>query len=199
LALTAALALVVAAVVLVLRSHIIQSRKELAMATTLDRPTTSTEMARSAQKRDRRLIWTVVALVVGLIALGTYVAFDEAASPETAAPANVAELYDDYVNSWVGPDTDRFLELTTDNYTFSSSGNVTTATVQASMISGVGGFTSVERIGDLIVTSDGSTFYVAVVERIVYGGTEYEGVSALRMVESASGLRVAHHSWVGNL
>lgn len=189
----------IAASALILRSHLINARKEPEMAATLDKSPMIEQVTGTPRRRDRRLLLIILVLAAAVIALGALVAFDLASSSETAANDEVTELFDDYMTSWVGTDTTRYLELTGPGYTFSSLGQVSTAEEQAAPLAGAGGFTAVETIGDLVVTTNSGQYMVAAAQRISHGGRDYVGVSALRMVNRGSGLQVVEHTWIGDI
>ncbi len=170
--------------------------KEDAMTATIERPTEERSDI-AERKNNRRLIFTVVALAVALVALGAWVLYDQAAEPATAAPAAVQELLDDYTAAWNDFDGDTFLALVTEDYSFSDSERTSGATVMASEIRGINRVfgLEVERVGDLAAIGDGP-YYVSTVVRITgssASGNAFEniGASSWLVVDTAAGLKVA--------
>lgn len=167
------------------------ARKERVMATTIETP--PAERLEAAERSNRWLIAVIVFLAVALVALGAWVIYDAVSEPETAASSEINALYDDYVASWEEADTQAFFDLTTENYAFNDSSR----TQQSAAIE-LGGGLSVERIGDLLVMGDGP-YYLVAAEQLTYLGRDHVGVSAYTVIETEDGLKVAEHSWHGNL
>ena len=169
------------------------------MTATIERPTE--DRPDTAERRNnRRLIFTVVALAIALVVLGAWVLYDQAAEPETAAPAAVQELLDDYAAAWNDFDGDAFLALVTEDYSFYDGEDTSGATVMASTIGGINRLfgLEVERVGDYLSIGDGP-FYVTSIARITgapASGDAFEniGASSFLVVETADGLKVAAHS-----
>lgn len=166
------------------------------MATTVE--TTPTEQLKTAERNNRWLVVTVVVLAVALVALGAWVMYDLASEPETAATAEINTLHDDYTTAWNTSDADAFRALTTEDYTFGSFGEEFDRDSQAVAIM-ASSTLEVRPVTELIVMGDGPEYFVTVANEISYGGGEYVGISVYRMVETEDGLRVAEHTWVGNL
>jgi NADH:ubiquinone oxidoreductase subunit 5 (subunit L)/multisubunit Na+/H+ antiporter MnhA subunit len=192
-----AIALTIAVVAaLIVRNQQVRARKETAMATTIETP--PAEQLKTAERHNRWLIVTVVVLAVALVALGAWVMYDLASEPETAANAEINAVFDDYAAAWQESDREAFLALTTDDYTFNSSGRTTERDVQAAAISTSSSF-AVKPVGDLVVMGDGPEYFVAVANQISYQGSDYVGISVYRIVETEDGLKVSEHTFVGNL
>lgn len=191
-----ALAVAMAAVVaLIVRNRQVSTRKERAMATTIE--TTPAEQLKTAERNNRWLVVTVVVLAVALVALGAWVVYDLASEPATDIPDEVSTLFDDYTAAWNAHDRDAFLAQTTEDYTFNSAGVTRSRETQAAMLGMAQSF-HVERVGDLVVMGEGPDYYVTVANEITYQDNDYVGVSTYRLVETQEGLRVAEHVWVGN-
>lgn len=152
----------------------------------------------TAERNNRWLVITIVVLAVALVALGTWVVYDLASQPETAATGDIKALYDDYNGAYMEADTEAFLDSTTEDYTLNSFGMTIGRSDQAATITGLRDF-QVERIGDLVVMSEGANYFVAAAEQVTYLGADYVGISAYRVIETEAGLKIAEHSWVGNL
>jgi hypothetical protein len=189
----------VAVVALIVRTHQVRTRKEIAMTTTTTEhaPVEQLEFPRPS---NRWLIVTIALLTAALIGLAAWVIYDQASEAETAATSELKTLYDDYVAATTGGDSAAFLEVTTDDYILTSFGITIPRAEQAISIGSAGGTVqSMERIGDLVVMGDGPEYYMTAAEQITYLGKDYVGVSAFRVIETDDGLKVAEHSWVGNL
>jgi len=179
-------------------------RKEKAMATTIDTPTSDKQLE-DAQRNNHWLIGAVVVLAIALLALGAWVVYDQAQTADTAGSDAVIEMLDDYRAAWNEYDGDAFMALTAEDYVLVSSGGEEVArTMQASTIRGFakGINFQVEQIGDPVVVGDGP-YYVAVANRL--DSDAYEGdlvdhvvISTFVVVETADGLKVAEHHTVGN-
>ena len=131
--------------------------------------------------------------------MAAWVIYDQASEPETAPSSEISALYNDYVASWYERDTEAFIDLTTEDYALHSFGTTNTREEQAMGIIATPGRVEVELIGDLVVMGDGPEYYVAAAEQAYFGGTDYVGVSAYRVIDTEEGLKIAEHSWVGNL
>lgn len=165
------------------------------MATTIE--TAPAERSEGAQRKSRWLVVTVVVLAVALVALGAWVTYDLVSEPETAATGDINALYDDYNGAWMEADAEAFFDLTTEDYTLNSSGFTFERSDQASTIAGLDDF-QVERIGDLVVMGEGP-YFVAAAEQIAYRDADHVGISAYRVIETDEGLKIAEHSFVGNV
>jgi uncharacterized membrane protein len=192
-----AVAVAVAIVALIVSKQQVRMHKENKMTTTIEKA--PTERLEPPKRNNRWLIVTVVALTVALVALAAWVIYDQASEPETAASSEISALYNDYVASWRERDTEAFVNLTTEDYALHSFGTTTTRDEQANAIIATPGRLEVELIGDLVVMGDGPEYYVAAAEQVFFGGADYVGVSAYRVIDTDEGLKIAEHSWVGNL
>jgi hypothetical protein len=191
-----AIAAAVAIVALIVQYQQSRPRKERAMATTIE--TSPGEQLETAKRNNRWLIFTVVVLAVALVALGAWVMYDQASQPETAATADINALYDDYVAAWMDADTEAFFDVTTEDYALNSFGMSIPRAEQANTIA-TSGDLQLERVGDLVVMAEGPDYFVAAAEQITLRGVDYVGVSAYRVIETEEGLKIAEHSWVGNV
>jgi hypothetical protein len=186
--------------------------KEDPMGTTIE--ASAPERVDATDGNNRWLVVTIVALAVGLVALGAWVLYDQAAEPEMAAPAAVRELMDDYHAAWNNYDGDAFLAAVTENYSFDNGITTYGRSYVSSMISGMNKASNVklERIGDLVVIGDGATvapwagivaYYVATVnrtDRVESGGDVVDGagISTFVVVDTGDGLKIGEHHFVGN-
>jgi ketosteroid isomerase-like protein len=187
-------------------------QREDAMGTTIDAP--ATERVDATDGNNRWHVVTIVALAVGLVALGAWVLYDQAAEAETAAPAAVRELMDDYHAAWNKYDGDAFLAVVTEGYSFDNGMTTYGRNYVSSMVSGMNKASNVklEPIGDLVVIGDGATvapwagivaYYVATVnrtDRLEAGGDVFDGagISTFVVVDTGDGLKIAEHHFVGN-
>lgn len=172
--------------------------EEDSMATTIEAPPAAE--TGTAQHSNRGLVVTIVVLAVALLALGAWVLYSQTTEAETAAPAEVQDLFDDYTAAWNTYDGDAFTALTTEYYVHINGGNRSSRAVMAA---GIGGGTledlsfHVEQVGDAVVTGDGP-YYVAIAYRTTSSGTEPDpGIASFIVVETDDGLKVAEHTWVG--
>lgn len=194
-----AIALTVAIVALIVRRQLLEVRKERAVATTIEK--TSTEQLpalEASRKTSRRLLITIIVLAVALVAMAAWVIYDQAAEPAAAPTAEVQALYDDYLAAWNNADFDAFIAVTTDDYIFNSFNRTFNREEQGTTLTGAFGNVTVEQVGDLMMTSSGDEVYLAAAET-VRSGVTYYGVSAYRIEETDTGLKVAQHFWVGDL
>ena len=192
-----AIALMVAvAAALIVRNHQGRTGKDRGMATTIE--TAPAERVEIPEHNNRWLVVTVILLAVALVALGAWVLFDQASEPATAATDEINTLYDDYLNSWMEGDRAAFFAVTTEDYTLHSFGEVMTRDQQVGAITSVSGV-RVERVGDLYVMGEGPEYFVGAAEQVEFGGRDYSGVSAYRVIETDDGLKIVEHNWVGDL
>jgi hypothetical protein len=191
-----AIAAAVAIVALIVRYQQLRARKERTMATTIE--TSPGKQLETAKRNNRWLIVTVVILAVALVALSAWVIYDVASEPETVATADINALYDDYIGARMDADTEAFFDVTTEDYALNSFGVRIPRVEQANAIA-VGGDFQLERVGDLVVMGEGPEYFVAAAEQMTLRGADYVGVSAYRVIETEEGLKIAEHSWVGNI
>lgn len=197
-------AAIIAIAALIVRKHQLETRKERTMATTIDKApiddlkTEQLKTLETTRRNNHWLVATVVLLALALVAMGAWTIYDGTSEPVTAATSEVQSLYDDYLTAWTNADSEAFLDTTTEDFTQTSFGITMSRSDRAGIIRVSTGAT-VELVGELVVMADGASYYVGAAEKVTFGGSEYEGVSAYRMVETADGLKISEHSWVGNL
>ncbi|MGA7758276.1 MAG: hypothetical protein WCA57_10570, partial [Ilumatobacteraceae bacterium] len=122
-------------------------------------------------------------------------------TPATAPSDDIAQVWDDYTDAWNNYDGDAFLEITTDDYTFVTERGTTTAASQAGYISGLGRYDwNATAIGERVMAGDGPWF-VTQVNRVQDSTmTEpVEGISVMTIVDDGGVLRVANHTFYGDL
>lgn len=173
--------------------------EEDTMATTIEAP--PAEATGTAAHNNRGLIITVVVLAVALLAVGAWAIYQQTAESETAGPAAVHELLDDYTAAWDNYDAEAFFALTTESYVHNNGRTTNGQAATATMIAGMLQATEFkgEQVGDRIVSGDGPPYYVAVVNRLTTGSTPSgDGVSTFVVVDTADGLKVASHVWSGS-
>jgi hypothetical protein len=140
-------------------------------------------------------------LAVALVGLGAWVIIDRSSTPATAPSDDIAQVWDDYTDAWNNYDGDAFLEITTDDYTFVTERGTTTAASQAGYISGLGRYDwNATAIGERVMAGDGPWF-VTQVNRVQDSTmTEpVEGISVMTIVDDGGVLRVANHTFYGDL
>ena len=166
--------------------------------------TTGTEVDRGRtehpDKGNRTLTAIVIALTLALVGLGAWVIIDRSSTPDTALSTDVAQVWDDYTDAWSNYDGDAFLELTTDDYTFVSEMGTAGPASQAAFINGSGRYDwRVTRVGEPTMAGDGPWF-VSQVNRIEDNRSgPVEGISVLTIVDDGGVLRVANHTFFGDL
>jgi len=153
---------------------------------------------------NRTLKAIVIALTVALVGLGAWVIIDRSSTPETAPRDDVAQLWDDYTDAWNNYDGDTFLQLTTSDYTFVTEQGTTGAADQAIEIDRLGNFGwHVTAVGEQLMAGDGPWYVTQVshLENATTGiGTDpVEGISVLTIVDDGGVLRVANHTYFGDL
>ncbi len=152
-------------------------------------------------KGNRTLKAIVIALTVALVGLGAWVIIDRTSTPDTALSDDVAQVWDDYMDAWNNYDGDAYLELTTDDYTFVTETGTNTAASQASYIDRLGAYDwQVTPVGEPTMAGDGPWFVSQV--NLVDDNTmtePVEGISVLTIVDDGGVLRVANHTFFGDL
>lgn len=83
---------------------------------TMEKPQVEKPTTQQLATRNRWLMVGVVVLVVALLALGAWVLFGTRANSPNAAPAEVAEVMDDYVAAWNNYDAGALEALVTPEY-----------------------------------------------------------------------------------
>lgn len=170
-----------------------------------EKTTTGTEVDSSQSghpdRGNRTLKVIVIALAVALVGLGAWVIIDRSSTPATAPSDEIAQVWDDYTDAWNNYDGDAFLEITTDDYTFVSEMGTASATSQAASINGMGRYDwQVTPVGERVMAGDGPWF-VTQVNRVQDSTmTEpVEGISVMTIVDDGGVLRVANHTFYGDL
>lgn len=111
--------------ILRVRSHTAVGRDEdegrVELMETMEEAQIEDSTTQQLAQRNRWLIGGVVVLTVALMALGAWVLFGTRANSPTAAPAEVAQLMDDYVAAWNNYDVDALEALVTPGYRLYSS------------------------------------------------------------------------------
>lgn len=155
----------------------------------------SSELQR-AHGRIRALTITVVVLAVALVGLGAWVIYDQVADTDTSVTGEIQSLLDDYTAAWNDYDSEAFLALVSDDYTFDGTG----VDAMASRISQLGGLDwNVEVIGDPIMAGDGPFYFVAQVNHVTNVIGDEDGVSLFTIVESDGSYLISEHVFTGGL
>lgn len=155
----------------------------------------------SPDRGNRTLQAIAIALAVALVGLGAWAIIDRTATPETAPTDDVAQLWDDYSDAWNNYDGDAFLQLVTSDYTFVTEGGATTAAAQAAYIDRMGSYDwHVTPLGEPVMAGDGPWF-VSQVNRVEDNtmSEPLEGISVMTIVDDDGVLRVANHTFFGDL
>ena len=181
------------------------------MTTLTDREetTTTTSEGRGVQtghpeRGNRTLTAIVIALAVALVGLSAWVIIDRTSTPATAPSDDIAQLLDDYTDAWNSYDGDAFLQLTTSDYTFVTEQGTATAAEQASEINLLGNYGwHATQVGERLMAGDGP-WYVTQVDLVEnatsnLGAGSTEGISVVTIVDDGGVLRVANHTFFGDL
>lgn len=149
--------------------------------------------------RLRAMTITVIVLAVALIGLGAWVIYDLVAESDTAVSGEIETLLDDYTTAWNDYDSEAFLALVTDDYTFEFADEVTGAEAQAMAIS-QGEFYDgqVEKVGDPIMFGDGP-FYVAQANHTSSTTVDMDGISMFTIVEEGDTFLIQSHVFIGGM
>lgn len=150
---------------------------------------------------NRTLKAIVIALTIALVGLGAWVIIDRSSTSETAVSADVAQLWDDYTDAWNNYDGDAFLALVTPDYTFVTEQGSTNAALEATYINRGGAYDwHATSIGERVMVGDGP-WYVSQVNLVEASNwpDPVEGISVLTIVDDGGVLRVANHTFFGDL
>jgi len=162
--------------------------------------TTTEERTGHPDAGNRTLKAIVIVLTVALVGLGAWVIIDRTSTPDTALSDDVAQVWDDYVDAWSDYDGDAFLELTTDGYTFVSEMGTASAASQAAAINRSGSYDwQVTPIGERVMAGDGPWFVSQMNQIEDNRSGPVEGISVLTIVDDGGVLRVANHTFFGDL
>lgn len=163
-------------------------------------PTRESSETRTLESRVRGLTITVIVLAVALLGLGAWTIYDYATGSDMAVPGEIETLLDDYATAWNDYDSAAFLALVTDDYTFESLGQVTSAEEEAAGIAQLGlDDWGVEPTGDRIMAGDGPNYFVAQSNRVTSSVSDYEGISLYTIVERDGVYLISHHSFTGSM
>ena len=149
----------------------------------------------------RGMGWLVALLVIAVAGLGAWAIYGAFSESETAPTDAVDQLMDDYTDAWNNYDGDAFLQVVTDDYVLRSEGDLTGPATQATHIDRLGTYDwQVTPVGDRMMAGDGPWYVtqVNVLESSIYAG-EVEGITVLTIVDDDGVLRVAEHTFFGNL
>lgn len=124
--------------------------------------------------------------------------YDYATGSDSAVTGDIETLLDDYMAAWNDYDSDAFLALVTDSYTFEGFGEVNTAEQEAAGIAQLGNYDwHVELTGDRTMTGDGPTYLVAQPNRVTSVTGDYDGISVFTILERGGVYLITHHSFAG--
>ena len=152
------------------------------------------------QGRLRAMTITVVVLAVAVLGLGAWLIYDMVAGSDTAVSGEIETLLDDYRAAWNDYDSEAFLALVTDDYTFEFAGDVTPAEQQAVAIANsefVNGH--VEKVGESIMYGDGPNYFVAQANRTTSSQIDMDGISLFTIVQNGDVYKIQSHVFVGSL
>lgn len=189
------------------------------MTALTDRPDETAEELARARKRDRFLIATVVVLAVALLGVGAWVIYDlatvsDTANSDTAIPAEVEQVLNDYNSAWEQNDANAFRTLVTDDYILSLSFYVedgmsetyadrfSQSASDAARDVEFGREWRIEQFGEPIATGDGPWFITVGQNWVgLENGQDIfldDGTASYAIVEVDGTLKVANHTWVGH-
>lgn len=175
------------------------------MAATIDRPTPSPTPEAPDRSRSRLLKVMVAVLAVVVLALGAVVLYELASGDESAMPADVQQVLDDYYDAWETEDRDALRALVTDDVAFvkhvyKPDGGQYSVASDADRFGSRLGQTdyTIENFDSPIVTGDGPWF-VSVGESWISVFSRYDGTANYMIVEEDGALLIARHHWVGHV
>ena len=178
-----------------------QRDKEAIMTTMVDRPETATEpRLESLERHNRSLRTTVAILAILAVAMGGWILFDFLGEAEVAATPEVAQLVDDYIQSWNDYDGDAFLALTSAGYRFESPGGMSfnQAEQAEEIVTTLPRFAwSVERLAEPVMTGD-DPYYVTWPIKVTNNMREADGMSILTVVSDGDNFLVRRHVVIGD-
>lgn len=119
---------------------------------------------------------------------------------DTAVSGEIETLLEDYRAAWNDYDSEAFLALVTDDYTFEFAGDVTTAEEQAAGIANsefINGH--VEKVGAPIMFGDGPNYFVAEANRTTSSDIDMDGISLFTIVQDGDVYKIHSHVVVGSL
>lgn len=176
----------------------IPSREEVSEVTMLtgSQTTGSPEIGR-LRGRIRGLTITVVVLAVALLGLGAWMIYDYAAGSDTSVTGDIETLLDDYSAAWNDYDSQAFLALVTDDYTFEGAGEVNTAEEEALGIAQLGAYDWVVTVtGDRVVAGNGATYVVLQPNEVTSTIGDMEGISVFTIVETDGTYLISGHRFI---
>lgn len=169
------------------------------MTTLSERPTQESPVSREVQGRIRGLIMTVVVLAVALLGLGSWMIYDYATGSDTAVTGDIETLLDDYSTAWNDYDSQAFLALVTDDYTFEGAGEVNTAEEEALGIAQLGAYDwHVVLTGDRVIAGDGPTYVALQPNRVTSTVGDMEGISVFTILETDGSYLISGHTFIEN-
>lgn len=169
------------------------------MTTLTDSQTKGSADIGRLQGRIRGLTITVVVLAVALLGLGAWMIYDYAAGSDTAVTGEIETLLDDYNAAWNAYDSEAFLALVTDNYTFEGAGEVNTAEQEALGIAQLGGYDwNVTITGDRVIAGDGPTYVALQPNQVTSTVGDMEGISVFTIVETNGSYLISGHRFIGS-
>lgn len=159
----------------------------------------ATEELTTLAKRARWLGWLAGILAATVLGLGAWLIADGSSGDDTGSlPSGAQAALDDYFAAWDTTDGDALLAATTETYTFTANGRVTSRSGQAAVLD-VGTFFEFEVFSST-VTGDGP-YYVGSAEQVRFSalGDFRAGQSIYKLEEVGGVWKVAQHTWLGDL
>jgi uncharacterized membrane protein len=192
-------------VVLALRSVRTRSRRtreEKDMATTFDTPPVDHELE-EAHRANRWLIAAVVVLVVAVVALGAWVVNDLTSTSETAPPAEVQALVDDFQAAWNAYDGDAlagFVDETEFLHVYGAT-EYDLPGLAALVRGGESYGTQVGVSGDYIFVESGSRSYIVAPAFIRSDANSEDGTGVLIYTVGIRGgeWKIIRHEYIGSI
>ncbi len=167
------------------------------MTTLTDSQTTGSPEIGRLHGRIRGLTIAVVVLAVVLLGLGAWMVYDYVTGADTAVTGDIETLLDDYAAAWNEYDSDAFLVLVTDDYTFEGPGEVNTAEVEAAGIAQLGAYDwNVTMTGDRVIAGDGPTYVVLQPNEVTSTIGDMEGISVFTIVETDGSYLISGHRFI---
>lgn len=171
------------------------------MTATIERPASNPAQDAPDRSQSRFLTVMVAVLAVVALGLGAVVLYNLASGDESAVPADVQQVLDDYYDAWETQDGNALRALITDDYSltehvYEPDGRQVVVVRDPDNLSLNLDAYTIETFGTPIVTGDGPWF-VSVGESWVGEFSRSDGIATYEVVEQDGTLLIARHYWDG--
>lgn len=155
-----------------------------------------------AESRVRRLRAWVIVLALAVVGLGVWVGYDLFTGSDTAVSGEIQALLDDYREATNAANGSAFMALVTDDFVFETPDGTLTESDQALEVVEYSSYGfNVERIGEPLMMGDGP-WYVSAghhLDATTFPADGYDGISTFTIVDDDGTLKIARHSFIGNM